>query len=269
MNASTIARASASVCMRPPMPISCALLCWRPTRGLDAPRQSTPRAGHLVRGDLLAVAAAAEHNAQAARVRRQSALPRRCRRRDSRRARRRCSHRNRRLRGRPQVVGDLVLQFEAGMVGAQVDTHGATIVWRACLHQKRPPACLRRFPPYPGSPPDRPRAHQLPPDAHWLPPAGYADRPRRHPGRTRCWSSHRPHHHRNLMVILVVARGLLSAEFLSILALPLFLVLGRGITYASPRVNGVQLTPTQFPEPTGWSSTRRRGSDSSTSPTPT
>ena len=55
----------------------------------------------------------------------------------------------------------------------------------------------------------------------------------------------------NLMVILVVARGLLSAEFLSILALPLFLVLGRGITYASPRVNGVQLTPTQFPEAYG------------------
>ena len=55
----------------------------------------------------------------------------------------------------------------------------------------------------------------------------------------------------NLVVILVVARGLLSAEFLSILALPLFLVLGRGITYASPRVNGVQLTPTQFPEAYG------------------
>lgn len=54
-----------------------------------------------------------------------------------------------------------------------------------------------------------------------------------------------------IAVIVVVARGLLSAEFLSILALPLLLVFGRGITYASPRVNGVQLTPTQFPEAYG------------------
>ena len=68
-NASTMASASATVCMRPPMPISCALLCSRASvRGLDAPRQRAAGAGHLVRGDLLAVARAAEHDAEAARV---------------------------------------------------------------------------------------------------------------------------------------------------------------------------------------------------------
>ena len=37
-------------------------------RGLDAPRQRAAHAGHLVRGDLLAVARAADHDAEAVRV---------------------------------------------------------------------------------------------------------------------------------------------------------------------------------------------------------
>ncbi len=51
-----------------------------------------------------------------------------------------------------------------------------------------------------------------------------------------------------LLIIMLVVLGDFSDIFLALLAAPLILMLIRGLTYASPRVNGVQMTPTQFPE---------------------
>ncbi len=41
--ASTIASASSTVCMRPPMPISCALLCWRASDAVSVLHASAHR----------------------------------------------------------------------------------------------------------------------------------------------------------------------------------------------------------------------------------
>nr|WP_223205012.1 M48 family metallopeptidase [Gordonia jinghuaiqii] len=49
-------------------------------------------------------------------------------------------------------------------------------------------------------------------------------------------------------VIVLVAAGTLDQLLLGALAFPLLLFVIRGLTYASPRVNGVQMTPTQFPD---------------------
>lgn len=49
-------------------------------------------------------------------------------------------------------------------------------------------------------------------------------------------------------IALMVVLGDLSPLFLGALFLPLILFFGRAINYASMRVNGVQMTPTQFPE---------------------
>lgn len=91
--------------------------------------------------------------------------------------------------------------------------------------------------------------HLPPPaDAYWLPPAAYAQAPRRHPweipllviviGVTLI---------AYLAVLLLVFVGNTSQYFLLLLAMPLVIFAIRGITYARPRVNGVQVTPTQFP----------------------
>jgi len=95
---------------------------------------------------------------------------------------------------------------------------------------------------------DRPE-HVPGPAALWAPPAKYSAAPRRHP-----WEI-------PLLVLLIlvsvgayvavlvlVALGSLSDYALLVLVLPLVLFLVRGMTYASQRVNGVQLTPSQFPE---------------------
>ena len=61
--------ASSAVCIRAPTATTLASLCSRPSvRGLLAPGQRRADALHLVRGDLLAVAGAADHDAEAARV---------------------------------------------------------------------------------------------------------------------------------------------------------------------------------------------------------
>lgn len=85
--------------------------------------------------------------------------------------------------------------------------------------------------------------------SQWLPPAKYADGPHRHP-----WEIP------TLVVILLltaavyafailmVMLGDLSGWYLSALLLPILYVFIRGTTLASMRVNGVQMTPTQFPE---------------------
>ncbi|GAB09616.1 putative peptidase M48 family protein [Gordonia araii NBRC 100433] len=94
-----------------------------------------------------------------------------------------------------------------------------------------------------------PEPKELPADAHWLPPARYANVPQRHPWEIPM-----------LVVVIVftlvaylavivnVMLSNLSATFLSLLLLPALLAIGRGMTYARPRVNGVQITPTQFGE---------------------
>ncbi|MGK9271077.1 M48 family metallopeptidase [Williamsia muralis] len=87
------------------------------------------------------------------------------------------------------------------------------------------------------------------PVTHWLAPAPYAGQPRRHPWEIPM-----------LVLILVigvgayvigvvlVAGGSLDTWFILILVAPLLLYLIRGLTYAMPRVNGVKMSPTQFPE---------------------
>ncbi|AZG43972.1 M48 family metallopeptidase [Gordonia insulae] len=102
----------------------------------------------------------------------------------------------------------------------------------------------------PGTDADRPATTPAPgPDAYWLPPAQYALRPRLHP-----WEI-------PMLVVIIaitlvgylaivwlVVAGQFSEYFLALLAAPLVLLFARGLTYARPRVNGVQMTPGQFPE---------------------
>ena len=51
-----------------------------------------------------------------------------------------------------------------------------------------------------------------------------------------------------LALTLVVLRGTLSWSLLSLLLIPIFLAVARGFMFARQRVNGVQITPTQFGE---------------------
>lgn len=87
------------------------------------------------------------------------------------------------------------------------------------------------------------------PGRRWLRPAHYAARPRLHPWEIPTL----------VLVILatvlgyaaiivLVALGTLDQLLLGALLFPLLLFVIRGLTYASPRVNGVQMTPTQFPD---------------------
>ncbi|WP_084838650.1 M48 family metallopeptidase [Williamsia sp. 1138] len=88
-----------------------------------------------------------------------------------------------------------------------------------------------------------------PPVTNWLAPAPYAGQPRRHPWEIPML----------VLVILVgvggyllgvvmVSLGYLDTWFILILVAPLLIYLIRGLTYAMPRVNGVKMSPTQFPE---------------------
>ncbi|MAU82216.1 MAG: peptidase M48 [Gordonia sp.] len=91
------------------------------------------------------------------------------------------------------------------------------------------------------------QAGETPRDGFWLPPAHYAGRPRLHPWEipmliaviTVTLVGY-------LAIVWLVVLGTFSDYFLFLLALPLVLLLIRGLTYAQPRVNGVQMTPTQF-----------------------
>ncbi|GAB2669706.1 M48 family metallopeptidase [Gordonia jinhuaensis] len=83
----------------------------------------------------------------------------------------------------------------------------------------------------------------------WQPPAPWAARPRLHP-----WEI--PLLVLTILigvvvyggVIALVALGEWNSYFLLLLAAPVLVYLLRGMNYASPRVNGVQMSPTQFPE---------------------
>ncbi|MFT4086257.1 MAG: M48 family metallopeptidase [Gordonia sp. (in: high G+C Gram-positive bacteria)] len=95
---------------------------------------------------------------------------------------------------------------------------------------------------------DKPQ-HVPGPDAVWRPPAKYAGRPQRHPWEipslvvvilfTVAFYA---------LAIVVVAIGSLNELFLLTLGAPLLIFLVRGMTYAQQRVNGVQMSPTQFPD---------------------
>jgi Zn-dependent protease with chaperone function len=80
-------------------------------------------------------------------------------------------------------------------------------------------------------------------------PVGYLDHPKRHP-----WEI-------GLLVLVIVSSVLLylvavavvlsgkaSVLWLSILATPILLYIGRGLNYGQQRANGVKMSPTQFPE---------------------
>lgn len=80
-------------------------------------------------------------------------------------------------------------------------------------------------------------------------PPRYADAPRRHPGEIPLL----------VLVILTTAviyavvlllalTGAVNEYVLIVLALPIILWFARGTTWATPRVQGIQMTPTQFPE---------------------
>lgn len=49
-------------------------------------------------------------------------------------------------------------------------------------------------------------------------------------------------------IVVLVLTGEFSEYFLTLLVAPVLLLLLRGLSYAQPRVNGVQMTPTQFPD---------------------
>lgn len=94
-----------------------------------------------------------------------------------------------------------------------------------------------------------PEEHVPGPDAVWRPPAAYSGPPKLHPWELPMLAL--------LVVVAVgayigiivaVALGNVSDYFLLVLALPLVVLFVRGLMYAQIRVNGVQLTPTQFPE---------------------
>ncbi|MBA5849672.1 M48 family metallopeptidase [Gordonia amicalis] len=87
------------------------------------------------------------------------------------------------------------------------------------------------------------------PSRHWLRAARFAVRPQLHPWEipvlilvilttTVLYAA----------IIILVALGMVNQILLGALAFPLVLFVIRGLTYATPRVNGVQMTPTQFPE---------------------
>lgn len=48
--------------------------------------------------------------------------------------------------------------------------------------------------------------------------------------------------------VVLVTLGLINSYLLLLLVLPVLVWLGRAVTWAAPRVNGIQITPTQFPE---------------------
>ncbi|GAC49760.1 M48 family metallopeptidase [Gordonia aichiensis] len=105
------------------------------------------------------------------------------------------------------------------------------------------------IPNVPGLADPAPTATPYDPNRRWLAPAKYAGTPRLHP-----WEIP------TLVVLILVSLvgyamilvlvmfGVFNQFALLALALPLILFLIRGITYATPRVNGVQMTPTQFVE---------------------
>uniref|UniRef100_UPI003D8BEC2B M48 family metallopeptidase n=1 Tax=Gordonia sp. B7-2 TaxID=3420932 RepID=UPI003D8BEC2B len=107
------------------------------------------------------------------------------------------------------------------------------------------PAPIPNVPGVADAPPPQPGD----PNRQWLAPARFAARPRLHPWEipmlvlvilTTLLGY--------ALIVLLVASGSLDQLFLGLLAFPLLLFVLRGLNYATPRVNGVQMTPTQFPE---------------------
>lgn len=101
-------------------------------------------------------------------------------------------------------------------------------------------------------PDDEQRHHEAPaiaPPPTWLPPAAYAHRPRRHPWEIPLLvllivvsvTAY-------LIALLLVATGSLTDYALVPLFAPFIVWFVRGLTWAGPRVNGVRMSPTQFPE---------------------
>ena len=133
-NASTSASASSTECWRAPIATTFASLCWRPSRAVvQVPREGGAHAGDLVRGDLLAVARAADHDAERARARRRRPRRRRSRTAGSRRGRRTSCGAvvDDVVAGGPQVLDERDLELVPGVVGGDVDAHGPILPHRA------------------------------------------------------------------------------------------------------------------------------------------
>ena len=128
-NASTKVSASSTVCIRPPIPISLRVVVLTgQRRRLDAPRQRAAGAGHLVRRDLLTVARAADHDAEAFGIG-DGPL-------GGGDAERRVvvlgvvgvgTAVDGLVAAGLQVLDDRLLEFVSGVVGAEVDAHGGHI----------------------------------------------------------------------------------------------------------------------------------------------
>ncbi|GAC69057.1 M48 family metallopeptidase [Gordonia soli] len=93
-----------------------------------------------------------------------------------------------------------------------------------------------------------PDQHDAVAGRHWLTPARFAQDPHRHPWEIpllilviaiTVFGY--------VVVIALVAFGGLNQLFLGVLFGPLLLLFIRGVTYATPRTSGVQMTPSQFP----------------------
>lgn len=265
-------------------------------RGLDAPGQGAAGAGHLVGGDLLAVAAAADDDAEAAGVSDDAT--------GGVDAERRVvvggvvhvrSAVEDLVTGPLQVVLDVVLQLEAGMVGTQIYAHGCDCVRRSSdavpgadgVRRERggrllPKVQLMQFddstsPPtaHPGQPreaaagPNRVAAltgwdpRVGPPG--WAPQTPYSPPPPPVVQHSRGLSPYgMPARHSweiPLLVIVIVVTtlgyllsmvlllfGEINDYMLLLLGAPILLYLGRGLNYATQRVNAVRMSPTQFPE---------------------
>ena len=55
-----------------------------------------------------------------------------------------------------------------------------------------------------------------------------------------------------VVAIVLIAAGDLSTWILVVLAAPILLFLARGQLYGSQQVNGIKMTPSQFPEGISW-----------------
>ncbi len=214
----------------------CVVVLTSQHRGLQAPRQCAARARNLVGGNLLTIARTAQHDAEAARVgdRALGGVD----------AERGVIVLRVQLKGpaihrlvtpAPKMLDDLLLQLVTGVIGSHIDAHAPIVT--VALRQVAPRSVtVARM--YPVGLPQ------------------YTYPPRRHP-----WEI-------GLLVVVILFTVLLylgaimgiigfladpehvqlNIIIVALAATPLTLLIGRGILYGQQRVNGVKMSPTQFPE---------------------
>lgn len=208
----------------------------RQHRGLQAPRQRTAGTRNLVGGNLLTVTRTAQHNAEAARI--GDGAPGRIdteRRVIVLRVQLKGTTVHRLVTAATKMLDDLLLQLVSGVIGSHIDAHAPIVTAALCQVALRSVTVARMYP-------------------VGLPQYTYP--PRRHP-----WEI-------GLLVVVILFTVLLyvgaifgiisfladpehvqlNIIILALAATPLTLFIGRGILYGQQRVNGVKMSPTQFPE---------------------